>query len=75
MDQTLVRNRRNEYALQRHEQPALFGMHRDPVLARANRGWATPRFLTFRLAIEVGANIRRGAHGMCSESPSKLKKG
>jgi antirestriction protein ArdC len=31
-------------------------------LAR-NRGWATPRFLTFKQAIEVGGNVRKGEHG------------
>jgi antirestriction protein ArdC len=31
-------------------------------LAR-NRGWATPRFLTFKQAIESGGNVRSGEHG------------
>jgi antirestriction protein ArdC len=31
-------------------------------LAR-NRGWPTPRFLTFRQALEAGGNVRRGEHG------------
>jgi antirestriction protein ArdC len=31
-------------------------------LAR-NRGWPTPRFLTFKQAIEVGGNVRKGEHG------------
>jgi len=31
-------------------------------LAR-NRGWATPRFLTYKQAIEVGGNVRKGEHG------------
>ena len=31
-------------------------------LAR-NRGWATPRFLTFKQAIEAGGNVRTGEHG------------
>jgi antirestriction protein ArdC len=31
-------------------------------LAR-DRGWATPRFLTFKQAIEAGGNVRRGEHG------------
>jgi antirestriction protein ArdC len=31
-------------------------------LAR-NRGWATPRFLTFKQAVEAGGNVRRGKHG------------
>jgi antirestriction protein ArdC len=31
-------------------------------LAR-NRGWATPRFLTFKQALEAGGNVRRGEHG------------
>jgi antirestriction protein ArdC len=28
-----------------------------------NRGWATPRFLTFKQAIEAGGNVRKGEHG------------
>jgi antirestriction protein ArdC len=28
-----------------------------------NRGWPTPRFLTFKQAIEAGGNVRRGEHG------------
>jgi antirestriction protein ArdC len=31
-------------------------------LAR-NRGWATPRFLTFKQSIEAGGNVRKGEHG------------
>ena len=31
-------------------------------LAR-NRGWATPRFLTFKQAGEAGGNVRKGEHG------------
>ena len=31
-------------------------------LAR-NRGWLTPRFLTFKQAIEAGGNVRIGEHG------------
>jgi antirestriction protein ArdC len=31
-------------------------------LAR-NRGWATPRFLTFKQASEAGGNVRKGEHG------------
>ena len=31
-------------------------------LAR-NRGWATPRFLTYKQAIEAGGNVRKGEHG------------
>src|SRR5262245_31391861 len=31
-------------------------------LAR-DRGWTTPRFLTFRQAQEAGGNVRRGEHG------------
>src|SRR5438105_4807212 len=28
-----------------------------------NRGWATPRFLTFKQALEAGGHVRRGEHG------------
>jgi antirestriction protein ArdC len=31
-------------------------------LAR-NRGWATPRFLTYKQAVEAGGNVRKGEHG------------
>ena len=31
-------------------------------LAR-DRGWPTPRFLTFKQALEAGGNVRRGEHG------------
>ena len=31
-------------------------------LARS-RGWPTPRFLTFKQAIEAGVNVRKGEHG------------
>src|SRR5436190_3027598 len=31
-------------------------------LAR-NRGWATPRFLTFKQAMEAGGHVRKGEHG------------
>jgi antirestriction protein ArdC len=28
-----------------------------------NRGWATPRFLTYKQALDAGGNVRRGEHG------------
>ena len=28
-----------------------------------NRGWATPRFLTFKQAVEAGGHVRKGEHG------------
>src|SRR4051812_3658549 len=31
-------------------------------LAR-DRGWATPRFLTFKQAVEAGGHVRKGEHG------------
>ena len=31
-------------------------------LAR-DRGWASPRFLTFKQALEAGGNVRKGEHG------------
>src|SRR3977135_3442363 len=31
-------------------------------LAR-NRGWATPRFLTFKQALDAGGHVRKGEHG------------
>jgi antirestriction protein ArdC len=31
-------------------------------LAR-DRGWAAPRFLTFKQALDAGGNVRRGEHG------------
>jgi antirestriction protein ArdC len=29
----------------------------------ANRGYATPRYLTFKQALDVGGNVRKGEHG------------
>ena len=37
-------------------------MARDAWLAR-DRGWPTPRFLTFKQAIKAGGNVRKGEHG------------
>jgi antirestriction protein ArdC len=31
-------------------------------LAR-NRGWSTPRFLTFKQTMETGGHVRKGEHG------------
>src|SRR5262249_40267408 len=31
-------------------------------LAR-DRGWSTPRFLTFKQAVQAGGHVRRGEHG------------
>src|SRR5215217_5052548 len=31
-------------------------------LAR-NRGWATPRFITFKQALDAGGHVRKGEHG------------
>src|SRR5580765_3198543 len=31
-------------------------------LARG-RGWSTPRFLTFKQALDLGGNVRKGEHG------------
>ena len=28
-----------------------------------NRGWATPRFLTFKQALEAGGHVRKGEQG------------
>lgn len=32
-------------------------------MATASKGWATPRFLTFKQALELGGNVRKGEHG------------
>jgi antirestriction protein ArdC len=32
-------------------------------MAGTRAGWATPRFLTFKQALELGGNVRKGEHG------------
>lgn len=32
-------------------------------MACAGRGWSSPRFLTFKQALEAGGNVRKGEHG------------
>lgn len=32
-------------------------------MAQAANGWAVPRFLTFKQALELGGNVRKGEHG------------
>ena len=63
MGEALVGNSRPERAAERRDEPALFGLQRDPVWLARNRGWAIPRFLTFKQAIEAGGNVRKGEHG------------
>jgi antirestriction protein ArdC len=41
-------------------------------LAR-NRGWSTPRFLTFKQATEVGGHVRKGEHGTKSSSSNSCR--
>ena len=32
-------------------------------MTAARHGWSEPRFLTFKQAIELGGNVRKGEHG------------
>ena len=63
MDQALVGNRRHEYAVQRRDQSPLLRMQRRAVVDGANAGYRTPRYLTFKQALELGGNVRKGEHG------------
>ena len=45
------------------DEPPVFGLQRDFWWIARNHGWPTPRFLTFKQAIEAGGNVRRGEHG------------
>ena len=57
------RNGRREYAMQCHDQPPLLGCNVVLLWLARDRGWPTPRFLTFKQAIEAGGNVRKGEHG------------
>jgi len=56
----MVGNPRREYSLQRSKQSALLWM----LLWMAQAaGYRTPRFLTFKQALELGGKVRKGEHG------------
>jgi antirestriction protein ArdC len=63
MDQTMVSNTRPERAAECSDQSSLLGMNVILLWLARNRGWVTPRFLTFKQAIEAGRNVRKGEHG------------
>jgi len=63
VDQALVVNARHEYTVQRGDQPALLGLQRHSVVDGKSAGYRTPRFLTFKQALELGGNVRKGERG------------
>ena len=63
MGQTVVRNGGRKYALQCCDQSAILGCNVILLWLARDRGWSTPRFLTFKQAIEAGGNVRKGEHG------------
>ncbi len=58
----MVCNARAERALQCSHGPALQWLQRLLLWLTQGR-WATPRFLTFKQAQELGGNVRKGEHG------------
>jgi antirestriction protein ArdC len=62
MDQTMVSNSRHEYAMQCCDQATVLRMQRGAWMA-ANAGYRTPRYLTFKQALELDGNVRKGRHG------------
>jgi hypothetical protein len=63
VDQALVSNARGEHAVQCREQSALLRMQRRSVVDGTSSGYRTPRFLTFKQALELGGNVRKGKRG------------
>ena len=59
----MVGNGRPERATECGDEPAYSGCNVILLWLARNRGWATPRFLTFKQAIEAGGNVRKGEHG------------
>jgi antirestriction protein ArdC len=64
MGQAVVRNTRAKRSSERNDQPPLLSGCNVIILWLArNRGWASPRFLTYKQALEAGGNVRKGEHG------------
>src|SRR6202051_1805371 len=59
----MVGNGRHEHAMQRRHQSALLRLQRVVLWMAQTAGYRSPRFLTFKLALELGGNVRRGEHG------------
>jgi antirestriction protein ArdC len=59
----MVRYAWPEHAMQCRIQSPLFRMQRRPVVACPFGRLRTPRFLTFKQAVELGGNVRKGEHG------------
>ena len=63
LDQTVVGNSRRKHAVQRGDQSTLLRMQRRAVVDGGEAGYRTPRYLTFKQALELGGNVRKGEHG------------
>src|ERR1700676_3003916 len=59
----MVGNGRHEHAMQRRDQSALLRLQRVVLWMAQTAGYRSPRFLTFKLALELGGNVRKGEHG------------
>jgi antirestriction protein ArdC len=63
MGEALVSNVGAEHSAERGQQSPVLGLHVILLWLARDRGWATPRFLTFKQALEAGGNVRKGDHG------------
>jgi len=63
VDQALVGNTWREHAMQCCDEPTLLRMQRRSVVDGTSSGYRTPRFLTFKQALELGGNVRKGKRG------------
>jgi antirestriction protein ArdC len=59
----MVGNLGREYTVQRREQPPYSGCNVVLLWMAQAAGYRTPRFLTFKQALELGGNVRRGERG------------
>jgi antirestriction protein ArdC len=59
----VVGNPRREYPVQCCEQQALLRMHVVLLWIAQAAGYRSPRFLTFKQALDLGGNVRKGEHG------------
>src|SRR5450759_1814454 len=59
----MVGNPRREYPVQCREQPPYSGCNIVLLWMAQAAGYRTPRFLTFKQALELGGSVRKGEHG------------
>src|SRR4051812_16656752 len=59
----MVGNTRREHPVQCGQQSALPGCNVVLLWMAQAAGYRTPRFLTFKQALELGGNVRKGEHG------------